>query len=209
MSPQQVDSPFAYEFQGSPQSSPSSSVSGRHIPHFFTSKMLSKIIFLAVSVSIAAAQTYKASFTEYGSGDSNGSPNCNTATTACGFYTSPGYSAAVSQNLFGVGPVSKVPRIRCSRHTSNNAPRAPAPAQPAVRAGSSPSRPILPVTLSQMLATPSSSKSRTCARLLETRSVLRPASMVAARISTARSSTSILALIPVPLLLCSATRVLG
>lgn len=57
----------------------------------------------ALSTSVAA-QTYTASFTEYGTGDDNGSPNCNTATTACGFYTSPGYSAAVSQNEFGVGP---------------------------------------------------------------------------------------------------------
>ena len=52
----------------------------------------------------SGGKTYKASFTEYGSGDSFGSGNCNTATTACGFYTSPGYSAAVSQNEFGVGP---------------------------------------------------------------------------------------------------------
>jgi hypothetical protein len=70
--------------------------------------------------------TYKASFTQYGSGDTFGSGNCNTDTTACGFYTNvrpssspipkpqttpltlpqqqPGYSAALSQNAFGVGP---------------------------------------------------------------------------------------------------------
>jgi len=48
--------------------------------------------------------TYKASFTHYGAGDSFGSPNCNTNTAACAFYTYPGFSAAVSQNLFGVGP---------------------------------------------------------------------------------------------------------
>lgn len=47
--------------------------------------------------------TYKASFTFYGSGDSFGSPNCQTDTTACGFFTN-GFNAAVSQNLFGVGP---------------------------------------------------------------------------------------------------------
>ena len=40
----------------------------------------------------------------YGAGDTFGSGNCNTATAACGFYTSPGYNAAASQNLFGVGP---------------------------------------------------------------------------------------------------------
>jgi hypothetical protein len=59
------------------------------------------LIFLAPG---AQGQTYKASFTEYGGGDQNGSGNCNTITTACGFYTSPGYSAAVSQNLYGAGP---------------------------------------------------------------------------------------------------------
>ena len=57
------------------------------------------------SSSSGSGKSYIASFTEYGAGDQNGSPNCNTATTACGFYTSPGYSAAVSQNEFGVGPV--------------------------------------------------------------------------------------------------------
>lgn len=48
--------------------------------------------------------TYKASFTHYGAGDTFGSPNCNTNTAACAFYTWPGYSAAASENLFGVGP---------------------------------------------------------------------------------------------------------
>lgn len=36
----------------------------------------------------SSGTTYKASFTQYGSGDTFGSGNCNTATTACGFYTS-------------------------------------------------------------------------------------------------------------------------
>ncbi|PNS18078.1 hypothetical protein CAC42_4037 [Sphaceloma murrayae] len=65
--------------------------------------MLTILPFTAF-LGLAAAQTYKASFTKYGAGDSFGSPNCNTKTAACGFYTQPGYSAAVSQNLFGVGP---------------------------------------------------------------------------------------------------------
>ncbi|KAK5172342.1 uncharacterized protein LTR77_003980 [Saxophila tyrrhenica] len=52
----------------------------------------------------AQGGTYKASFTQYGSGDALNSGNCNVRTTACGFYTSPGFSAAVSQNEFGVGP---------------------------------------------------------------------------------------------------------
>lgn len=40
----------------------------------------------------------------YGAGDTFGSGNCNTATAACGWYSNPGYNAAASQNLFGVGP---------------------------------------------------------------------------------------------------------
>ena len=68
--------------------------------------MLTTLLFpLTLSLGLStAATTYKASFTEYGSGDGNNSGNCNVATTACGFYTKPGYSAAVSQNEFGVGP---------------------------------------------------------------------------------------------------------
>lgn len=45
--------------------------------------------------------TYTATFTEYGLDDGNNSPNCNAATVSCGFYNTPGYNAAVSQNLFG------------------------------------------------------------------------------------------------------------
>jgi hypothetical protein len=52
----------------------------------------------------SSGATYKASFTHYGAGDSFGSPNCQTNTAACGFFTSPGFSAAVSQNLYGAGP---------------------------------------------------------------------------------------------------------
>jgi hypothetical protein len=91
--------------------------------------MYTPIALLAASAGLASAATsYKASFTQYGSTDTWGSGNCNVATTACGFYTSvslpstshlphlshlphpstntphqPGYSAAVSQNEFGVG----------------------------------------------------------------------------------------------------------
>jgi len=63
----------------------------------------SMLVFVTAA-ALASAQTYKATITEYGSGDINGSGNCNVNTTACGFYTSPGFSAAVSQNLYGVGP---------------------------------------------------------------------------------------------------------
>lgn len=51
------------------------------------------------SPSSGNGAVYKASFTHYGAGDTFGSPNCNTNTAACGFYTYPGYSAAASQNL--------------------------------------------------------------------------------------------------------------
>jgi hypothetical protein len=61
--------------------------------------------------STGSGTTYKSSFTFYGAGDTFGSPNCNTNTAACGFYTNPGFSAAASQNIFGVGPgaVSHLP----------------------------------------------------------------------------------------------------
>jgi len=58
----------------------------------------------STSPASSGGLTYKASFTHYGAGDTFGSPNCNTNTAACGFYTYPGYSAAASQNIFGVGP---------------------------------------------------------------------------------------------------------
>lgn len=54
---------------------------------------------VAAASSTSNAITFKASFTHYGAGDSFGSPNCNTNTAACGFFTFPGFSAAVSQNL--------------------------------------------------------------------------------------------------------------
>jgi hypothetical protein len=49
-------------------------------------------------------KSYSASFTQYGSTDTWGSGNCQTKSTACGFYTQ-GYNVAISQNVFGVGPV--------------------------------------------------------------------------------------------------------
>ncbi|KAK3679536.1 hypothetical protein LTR78_001097 [Recurvomyces mirabilis] len=58
----------------------------------------------ALAIGASAQQSYKASFTQYGSGDQNNSGNCNVKTTACGYYTQPGYSAAISQNEFGAGP---------------------------------------------------------------------------------------------------------
>lgn len=63
----------------------------------------STTLLLATLPLLIAGQTYKASITEYGTGDERGSRNCNTKTTACGFFTKPGYSAAASENIFGVG----------------------------------------------------------------------------------------------------------
>ncbi|KAM0800421.1 hypothetical protein BDR22DRAFT_851765 [Usnea florida] len=55
----------------------------------------------STSSSSSGGISYSATFTEYGLNDGNGSPNCNAATVSCGFYNTPGYNAAVSQNLFG------------------------------------------------------------------------------------------------------------
>lgn len=56
------------------------------------------------SSKAAIGPTYKTTVTFYGAGDTFGSGNCNTNTAACFFYTKPGFSAAVSQNLYGAGP---------------------------------------------------------------------------------------------------------
>lgn len=58
----------------------------------------------SLATGLADATTYNCTFTWYGAGDTRGSPNCNTNTAACGFYSYPGYSTAVSQNLYGAGP---------------------------------------------------------------------------------------------------------
>lgn len=62
--------------------------------------------FLVLATLAAPLTTaLKATFTEYGSGDSNGSPNCASTTNACGGATLySGYTAALSQEQFGVGP---------------------------------------------------------------------------------------------------------
>jgi hypothetical protein len=66
-------------------------------------QLINLFVALAAAVPLVAAESFKASFTQYGKGDSFGSGSCNTATAACGFYNKPGFNAAVSQNLFGVG----------------------------------------------------------------------------------------------------------
>jgi len=61
------------------------------------------VTLLAV-LPFSLAHKFRATFTEYGSGDGWGSKSCNTASTACGWYNNPGYNAAVSENMYGVGP---------------------------------------------------------------------------------------------------------
>ncbi|KAK4954610.1 hypothetical protein LTR10_008043 [Elasticomyces elasticus] len=68
-----------------------------------TTKAVATSTKAASSGGSGSGTIYKASFTEYGAGDSFGSGNCQVKSTACGYYTT-GYNAAVSQNEFGVGP---------------------------------------------------------------------------------------------------------
>ena len=58
---------------------------------------------LLLSAPLAAVAQMRASFTEYGTGDANGSGNCVTNNNACGF-AGGGYTAALSQAQFGTGP---------------------------------------------------------------------------------------------------------
>ncbi|OBT72268.1 hypothetical protein VF21_07963 [Pseudogymnoascus sp. 05NY08] len=60
------------------------------------------LLALALSLPLTAT-ALKASFTEYGAGDSMGSPNCATSINACG-EPGGGYTAALSQSQFGAGP---------------------------------------------------------------------------------------------------------
>ena len=74
--------------------------------------MLSKTIlfaFAAFGASSVAAAEYKASFTQYGSTDTWGSGNCNTAKTACGFYTSV---RALCEHHFVIGTLTYDPTAR-------------------------------------------------------------------------------------------------
>ena len=59
--------------------------------------------FFLLAAPFGAMAQMKASFTEYGSGDINNSPNCATTVNACGT-PQPGFTAAISQAQFGVGP---------------------------------------------------------------------------------------------------------
>lgn len=109
------------------------------------------------SVPATGGTTYKSTFTFYGAGDSFGSPNCNTNTAACGFYTYPGFSAAASQNLYGVGPgaVSNPFPTHMADQWLINLNREQV--LPAAHAGSSQSRQTAAVTNCPMLETQSPS----------------------------------------------------
>lgn len=58
---------------------------------------------LLLAAPLGAVAQMKATFTEYGSGDSMNSPNCATTTNACGA-PQGGFTAALSQSAFGAGP---------------------------------------------------------------------------------------------------------
>lgn len=93
-------------------------------------RVFQALFVLLISCMTTSAQssskngtTYNTTITWYGTNDGNGSPNCNSNTNACGFYTfvgcaplnsmcshclvltsrQPGFAAAVSQNLYGAG----------------------------------------------------------------------------------------------------------
>ena len=106
--------------------------------------MYSQLLVLATA-AMASAQTYTASFTEYGSTDNNGSGNCNTATTACGFYTYVSQplpihlSLHLPTNLFSHPPthhskhlpqILDPPRPTLTLHTSLATPFKPTNVQP-------------------------------------------------------------------------------
>ena len=50
-------------------------------------RTISTLILLQAALTVRAT-IFNATFTWYGQGDERGSPNCNTNTAACGFYTS-------------------------------------------------------------------------------------------------------------------------
>ena len=54
--------------------------------------------------SSGSGDMYKTTIAYFESGDSLGPPKCQTNTTACGYYASPSYLAAGSQNISSVGP---------------------------------------------------------------------------------------------------------
>lgn len=45
------------------------------------------VLAASLAAGLAEATTYNCTFTWYGAGDTRGSPNCNTNTAACGFYS--------------------------------------------------------------------------------------------------------------------------
>jgi hypothetical protein len=89
--------------------------------------------------STASATTYSATITWYGTNDERGSPNCNSNTVACGFYTYVRYYTQCSLLLtsfldlaFGMLTTSNLSPVilLLSRRTSMALVQAKAPAQP-------------------------------------------------------------------------------
>ncbi|KAI9653128.1 MAG: hypothetical protein M1831_006212 [Alyxoria varia] len=67
--------------------------------------MSGRLSFVALAALLPSfLQAEKASFTTYGGGDIMGSANCATAVNACGTPNQSGYTAALSESQFGVGP---------------------------------------------------------------------------------------------------------
>ncbi|KAK3329914.1 hypothetical protein B0H66DRAFT_597470 [Apodospora peruviana] len=56
------------------------------------------------STDLAIGKSYTATFEYYGSGDFGDSPNCNTTNNACELGGGTGYTAGVSEALFGAAP---------------------------------------------------------------------------------------------------------
>ena len=55
--------------------------------HIMAAYAYKSMLVLAAAAALASAQTYKATITEYGSGDVNGSGNCNVKTYVCSHST--------------------------------------------------------------------------------------------------------------------------
>ncbi|KAI9717580.1 MAG: hypothetical protein M1828_007141 [Chrysothrix sp. TS-e1954] len=67
-----------------------------------TMRLLTRFAVL-IATFTTVTNAFKASFTNYGAGDSFGSGSCTQNVGACG-HNDPGFTAAISQQQFGVGP---------------------------------------------------------------------------------------------------------
>ncbi|KAI9150624.1 hypothetical protein HJFPF1_10399 [Paramyrothecium foliicola] len=53
------------------------------------------------AADVSVGTSFSSSFTFYGSNDEGGSQNCSVSRMPCGFHSNPGFTASVSENLFG------------------------------------------------------------------------------------------------------------